>query len=99
MEHLAFDTLTATINSQPGGRLGVLFHIKGRSDPPKKQVLRVGVDELIDRSFMEKPQLLPSGTKVDLTLDTSLNLDQLLDDFTGYQKLHSSAEVQAQGVK
>jgi hypothetical protein len=99
MEHLAFDTLTATINSQPGGRLGVLFHIKGRSDPPKKQVLRVGVDELIDRSFMEKPQILPSGTKVDLTLDTSLNLDQLLDDFTGYQKLHSSAEVQAQGVK
>jgi hypothetical protein len=99
MENLAFDTLTATINSLPGGRLGVLFHIKGRSDPPKKQVLRVGVDELLDRSFMDKPQPLPSGTKVDLTLDTSLNLDQLIDDFTGYQKLGSSGQVQAQGAK
>jgi hypothetical protein len=99
MEHLAFDTLTARIDSLPGGRLGVVFHIKGRNEPPTKQVLRVPVDQLIDRSFMDKPQPLPSGTQVDLTLDTSLNLDQLLDDFTGYQKLHNSAGVQAKGAK
>jgi len=98
MEHLAFDTLSAGINSLPKGRLGVLLHIKGHSDPPQKQVLRVGVNELVNRTFLDKPQLLPSGTKVDLTLDTSLNLDQLLGDFAGYQKLHSSAEVQAGGA-
>ena len=97
MENLAFDTLSARIDSLPGGRLGVVFHIKGRNEPPKKQILRVPVDQLVDRSFMDRPQLLPSGTRVDLTLDTSLNLDQLLDDFTGYQQLHNSAEVQAKG--
>lgn len=99
MENLAFDTLSAKIDSLPGGRLGVVFHIKGRNEPPKKQVLRVPVDQLVDRSFMDKPQLLPSGTRVDLTLDTSLNLDQLLGDFTDYQQLHNSAEVQAKGAK
>jgi len=97
MENLAFESLTAEINSLPEGRLGVLFHIKGQNDPPKRQVLRVGISELINRSFLNKPQPLPSGTKVDLTLDTSLNLDQLLGDFAGYQKLRSSAAVQASG--
>jgi hypothetical protein len=99
MENLAFDTLSARIDSLPAGRLGVVFHIKGRNEPPKKQVLRVPLNQLVDRSFMDKPQPLPSGTKVDLTLDTSLNLDQLLEDFTGYQQLHNSAEVQAKGAK
>jgi hypothetical protein len=97
MENLAFDSLSAEIDSLPQGRLGVLFHIKGKSDPPRRQVLRVGLSDLINRSFLDKPQPLPSGTKVDLTLDTSLNLDQLLGDFAGYQKLHSSAPVQANG--
>jgi hypothetical protein len=99
MENLAFDDLSAEINSLPEGRIGVLFHIKGKSDPPKRQVLKVGVGDLINRSFLNRPQPLPSGTKVDLTLDTSLNLDQLLGDFAGYQKLHSSAPVQASGPK
>ncbi|MDP2228115.1 MAG: YdbH domain-containing protein, partial [Moraxellaceae bacterium] len=29
MEHLAFDLLDAEVNSLPGGRLGVLFHVRG----------------------------------------------------------------------
>jgi hypothetical protein len=99
MEHLAFDTLTANIDSLPQGRLGVLFHIKGEHQPPKRQVLKVGVDELLNRSFLNKSQPLPSGTKVDLTLDTTLNLDQLLGDFAGFQKLGGSGDVQAQGTK
>jgi hypothetical protein len=99
MEHLAFDTLTAKIDSLPQGRLGVLFHIKGEHQPPKRQVLKVGVDELLNRSFLNKSQPLPSGTKVDLTLDTTLNLDQLLGDFAGFQKLGGSGDVQAQGTK
>jgi hypothetical protein len=99
MENLAFDSLTAEINSLPEGRLGVLFHIKGEHDPPKRQVLKVGLSELLNRTFLDRPQPLPSGTKVDLTLDTSVNLDQLLGDFAGYEKLRSSAPVQAGGPK
>ena len=99
MEHLAFDTLTADIDSLPKGRLGVLFHIKGEHQPPTRQVLRVGVGELMNRSFMNKAQPLPSGTKVDLTLDTTLNLDQLLGDVAGFRKLDGSGGVQAPGAK
>jgi len=97
MEHLAFSTLSAEIDSLPKGRLGVLFHIKGEHSPPKKQELRVGVGELLNQSFMNKPQPLPSGTKVDLTLDTSINLDQLLDDFAGYRHATGSGGVQGKG--
>ncbi len=96
MENLAFQTLSAEIDSLPGGRLGVLFRIKGENQPPKHQELRVGVVDLLNRKFLEKPQLLPSGTKVDLTLDTSLNLDQLLRDVAGYRQSRGSAGVQGQ---
>ncbi|MFN3229872.1 MAG: YdbH domain-containing protein, partial [Asticcacaulis sp.] len=41
MENLAFDSLSAEVNSLPGGRLGVLFRIKGRHDPPQRQVARI----------------------------------------------------------
>ena len=37
LENLAFDTLTADINSVADGRLQVIFHVKGRSDPPTPQ--------------------------------------------------------------
>jgi hypothetical protein len=94
MENLAFDTLEATLASRPDGRLGVLFHIVGRHDPPQKQQIRLTVLDLIQRKFLGRPLPLPSGTGVNLTLDTTLNLDDLLADYGEYQRLHGSAAVQ-----
>lgn len=95
MEHLAFDLLDAEINSLPGGRLGVLFHIRGEHSPPQRQEIRLTLGELIRRDFLNRELPLPSGTKVDLTLDTSLNLDQLLADYAQAQAARGSGEVQA----
>ena len=94
MEHLAFEKLDAELNSLPEGRLGVLFHIKGEHSPPQAQELNVRVTDLISRRFLNKTLPLPSGTEVDLTLDTSLNLDKLLEDFAEYQRLRGSRPVQ-----
>lgn len=94
MENLAFDTLTATIDSRDGGRLNVLFHIIGKHDPPQHQEIRLTLRDLIRRDFMKKKLPLPSGTGVDLTLDTSLNLDELLRDYGDYQRLRGSGAVQ-----
>lgn len=94
MENLAFDTLEATIKSQDDGRLGVLFHIIGKHDPPTKQQIKLSLMDLIQQKFLGKPLPLPSGTGVNLTLDTTLNLDDLLADYADYQNLHHSAPVQ-----
>ena len=80
MENLAFDTLTADVDSADGGRLGVRFHIVGRHDPPQRQELRLSLAELISREFLNRTLPLPSGTGIDLTLDTTLNLNQLVSD-------------------
>ena len=74
--------------------MGVLMHLKGRHDPPKKQEIRLTLMELIRRDFLNKALPLPSGTQVDLTLDTSINLDQILKDFAEYQALRGSQAVQ-----
>ncbi|WP_300579180.1 YdbH domain-containing protein [Phenylobacterium sp.] len=94
MEHLAFDLLDAEVNSLPGGRLGVLFKIRGEHSPPQRQEIRLTLGELISRSFLDKELPLPSGTKVDLTLDTSLNLDELLADYAAAQAVDGSGAVQ-----
>jgi hypothetical protein len=80
MENLAFDVLTAEVNSLDEGRVGVLFHIVGRHDPPELQELRLTLSELISREFLNRPLPLPSNTGIDLTLDTTLNLNQLISD-------------------
>ncbi len=80
MENLAFDTLTADVDSADGGRLGVRFHIVGRHDPPQRQELRLSLSELISREFLNRTLPLPSGTGINLTLDTTLNLNQLVSD-------------------
>jgi hypothetical protein len=82
LENLSFDQLSADLNSIPGGRLQILFHIKGRSDPPKPQTAEVGLVDLINGSALQKPIPLPSGTPIDLTLDTSLNFDELLKSYS-----------------
>ncbi|MBI1199712.1 MAG: C4-dicarboxylate ABC transporter [Phenylobacterium sp.] len=96
MEHLAFDTLEASIASRDDGRLGVLFHIVGKFDPPKHQEIRLPLMDLIRRKFLGRKLPLPSGTGVNLTLDTTLNLDDLLADYGDYRRLHGSGAVQPQ---
>jgi hypothetical protein len=80
MENLSFDILSAEVNSLDEGRIGVLFHIRGRHDPPQRQELRIPLAEFISREFLNRPLDLPSGTGIDLTLDTTLNLNQLVSD-------------------
>ncbi len=80
IEHLSFETLSADVDSQADGRLAVRFHINGAFDPPQRQDLRLTYAELLSRDFLNRTLPLPSGTQVNLTLDTTLNLDQLLQD-------------------
>ena len=94
MEHLAFETLDATLKSRDNGRLGVLFHIVGRHDPPTRQQIRLSLTDLIRKRYMERKLPLPSGTGVNLTLDTTLNLDDLLADYAEFRKTRGSAPVQ-----
>jgi hypothetical protein len=81
LEHLAFEALTAQLNSVENGRLSVVFHAVGKSDPPTPQEARIGLFDLINGKAFTKRIDLPSGTPIDLTLDTSLNFDELLRSF------------------
>ena len=81
LEHLAYDEMTAELNSIANGRLSILFKIKGRSDPPKRQVAEIAITDIIDGTALQKTVPLPSGTPIDLTLDTSLNFDELLKSY------------------
>ena len=78
MENLHFDTLEAGVNSTDKGRLGVLFHIKGEHDPKVVEKAKIGLMELLNGSAFQRRIPLPAKTPVDLTLDTSLNFDELL---------------------
>lgn len=84
MENLAFDQLEAGINSTDKGRLGILFHIKGQHDPKVAEKARVGLIDLIRGRAFDKRIALPAKTPVDLTLDTSLNFDELLADWRSW---------------
>jgi hypothetical protein len=94
MENLAFTTMTASVDSRADGRLGVVFHIVGKHDPPQRQEIRLPLMDLIQKKFLGRKLPLPSGTGVDLTLDTTLNLDDLLADYAEFRRLHGSAQVQ-----
>lgn len=78
MENLSFNTLEAGVNSDGKGRLGVLFHIKGEHDPKVAEKARIGLMELLTGKAFQRRIPLPAKTPVDLTLDTSLNFDELL---------------------
>src|SRR6185312_11143310 len=93
MENLAFDQMTADLNSVANGRLQVVFHIKGRSDPPKPQIAEVAISDILNGTALQKQIPLPSGTPIDLTLDTSLNFDELLKSYAEmWSKSLGSAE-------
>jgi hypothetical protein len=78
MENLAFDSLDARIDSLPGARLGLVFHIKGRNDPEKDIPAKIALRDLVTGRAFDKPIALPKGTPIDLTLDTSLNFGDLI---------------------
>jgi len=78
MENLAFAQLEAGVNSTDKGRLSILFHIKGQHDPKVAEKARVGILDLLRGRAFDKRIALPAKTPVDLTLDTSLNFDELL---------------------
>lgn len=86
MENLAFETLSATVDSEDGGRLSLSFSVKGRHDPPEHQELRVTVPDLISRRFLHRHLALPSDTGIDLTLATSLNINELISDILAYNQ-------------
>jgi hypothetical protein len=94
LENLAFDKLNATIATRTDGRLGILAHITGRHDPPQHQEIRISLLDLIRRKFLSRPLPLPSDTQVDLTLDTTLNLDDILADYGDYRRLRNSPAIQ-----
>ena len=59
MEDLAFTELSAAVNSQDGGRLGILFHIKGEHAPPtRKQITLTWLEVAVHRKF-RRPLDLP----------------------------------------
>ena len=92
MEHLALDSLDGVLTSLPTGRLGLKLHIKGHNDPQNDQPpTTVGLIDLIRGNAFNKPIPLPKNTPVDLTLDTSLNFDELL---RAYGQLRRGADVQ-----
>jgi hypothetical protein len=94
LENLAYDKLDAGVATRADGRLGVMFHIVGRHDPPKHQEITLSWMDVLRRRFLGKALPLPSDTGVDLTLDTTLNLDELLKDYADFEQLRSSPPVQ-----
>ncbi len=97
MENLHFETLEAGVNSTDKGRLGVLFHIKGEHDPKIAEKAKIGLMELLNGSAFQRRIPLPAKTPVDLTLDTSLNFDELLAAWRrGWQEAEPQAPVPAQ---
>ena len=103
LDNLAFDQLDASVNSVAGDRLGMLFHIKGRHDPPRRQKATIALTDLIAGRALAKPIALPSDTKIDLTLDSSLNFGELVEalgvawrNALGGGEAHRSGPVQGQ---
>lgn len=84
MENLAFEQLQAGVNSTDKGRLSILFHIQGEHDPKVAEKARVGILDLLRGHAFDKRIALPAKTPVDLTLDTSLNFDELLADWRSW---------------
>lgn len=93
MENLSFDQLSADVNSLDGGRISVLFHIRGRHAPPQRQELRLTLAELISRQFLNRTLPLPSGTQIDLTLDTTLNANQLISDLMAVNRARQGQQA------
>jgi len=95
MENLAFDTLSARVDSEDEGQVRVRFQIRGRHDPPERQELRLTWAELISRRFLNRPLPLPSDTGIDLNLNTSLNLNQVISDLLAINRSRNGTDSAA----
>jgi hypothetical protein len=78
LENLAFDDLDGVLESRPNGRLGLILHIRGRHDPEKSLPSQINLIDVLRGRIAETPLNLPKGTPVNLTLDTSINFDDLM---------------------
>jgi hypothetical protein len=94
LENLAYNQLEVSVDSRPEGRLGLVFSVKGRHDPPTPQQARIGLLDLLRGRAFQRKIPLPSDTPVNLTLDTSLNFDELLATYLDLQR-ERSAPVQS----
>jgi uncharacterized ferredoxin-like protein len=101
MENLAVDSLSASMESLPNGRLATIFHIKGRHDPAVAEKTKLSLIELVRGEAFNKRMPLPKGTPIDMTLDTSLNFSELIkgvqSSFETFRELNGrsrSAQVQ-----
>ena len=57
-----------------------------RDDPTLSHAERQILVELLQRDFLNRVLPLPSGTEINLTLDSSFNLDQLVSDLMEIQR-------------
>lgn len=91
MENLAYDSLTASIDSVGDGRMRLRFNVDGRHDPPQRQEIRLSWMDVIRRRFADRPLPLPSGTEIDLTLDIDFNADELFGDLIALDQARRGA--------
>ncbi len=90
LENLAFQSLSATVESVPGGRLRAVFHVVGYDDGPGTPHAEFSLSDLLTGKAFQKEIPIPRGTAINLTLDTSLNFDELL---RGYQETWSQMKA------
>ena len=64
--------------SQPDGRLGLLFQVKGHHEPEVAERARLSFFDVLRGRAFERRIPLPKGTPIELTLDSSLNFDELV---------------------
>lgn len=90
LENLSYQSLTATLESVPGGRLRAVFHVVGYDDGPGTPHAEFNLTDLLTGKAFQKEIPIPRGTAINLTLDTSLNFDELL---RGYQATWSQMKA------
>ena len=78
LQDLAFDQLDLVLESRPEGRLGLVFHIRGKHDPKSDKPAVINLFDVVRGRAASTPMSLPKGTEVNLTLDSSINFDELL---------------------
>jgi hypothetical protein len=90
LENLSYQSLTASLESVPGGRLRAVFHVVGYDDGPGTPHAEFSLTDLLTGKAFQKEIPIPRGTAINLTLDTSLNFDELL---RGYQATWSQMKA------
>jgi hypothetical protein len=91
LENLSYQSLTASLESVPGGRLRAVFHVVGYDDGPGTPHAEFSLSDLLTGQAFQKEIPIPRGTAINLTLDSSLNFDELL---RGYQATWSQMKAQ-----